>query len=1081
VTDNTGASLPGVAVVVAGASTGTETRIDGSYSISVPGNGQLTFAFIGMKTLTVPVNNRARIDVSMEDDAFLLDDVVVVAYGTQKRANISGAVATIDVGKALESRPITDIGRALQGSTPGLSVTTTSGALGGTPTIRIRGWTGTLGGGDGNPLILVDDVEVPNLSYVNPEDVESISTLKDAASTSIYGSRAAFGALLITTKKGREDAKVRVSYSNNFAWGKPTNLPEFTRADLAMQYSLDQQNGLLASPVQGFAPYSGYHISNDVIAKTRQWIETYGDGASLGREMVEGRDFDYNRGGSPLFYRPWDVRSLFYKDWAPQQTNNLSVSGGTKDVKYNLSAGIVNQNGVLQQFDDHYKRLNVSGNITIKANKYLTFRGGYMYAKTDADSPMSFYAGTTDLQADIYGPTYYVYRWHENNPYGTFNGREFRNGVAEMKAAKPVEDNTYYSRYTLGVTATINKHISATFDYTYNQTFVTQHRTGGHLAAIDIFSSMSSTQASFDDMYRIYTGVQADYASYDASRNLRNAYNGSLVYNNDFGNHAIRLQVGTNIEDAEYIYQRSKRMTLYDYDKGEVNLANGDQMVSSSHSWWSIAGVYARLNYNFKERYILEGNIRYDASSKFAAGRRGAYYPSFSAAWRVTEEPFMQNVKHVVNSLKIRTSYGSIGSQDVPLNSYIPTISITNPTTGNYWLVNGNYVPQASTPALVDPTLTWETVSNLDFGIDAAFLRNKLILSAGWYKRTTSNMLSAGVVIPSSIGASAPRQNYGSLATTGIEISLNFNHTFRNGLRLEASGQFSDYTTEITKWASVDDPLFSDNYVGKRLGDIWGFKVDRLWQKDDFVYDANGKIQTVTLPGGKVTNVLKNYEAGYQEIFESGNFRYSPGDIKIMDLNGDGVINRGTNALSDLGDRAVIGNSQPRYQYGFRLAAYWKGFDVDVFFQGVGKRNIWVTGNVVLPGWMAGEANFAHTLDYWTEENTGAFYNRPMNYANSGDRWNYVMNDRYILNMAYLRCKNVNIGYTLPGKINKKLSIERMRIYASAENLFEFDHLGDNPIDPELDHTNLTSNDARAFGRAYPYRRTFSFGVQLTF
>lgn len=1079
VTDNAGEPQIGVYVLVKGTKTGTTTDIDGKYKLTAPSNSTLEFTAMSMETAVVPVNGRSVINVVMEYNAELLDEVVMVAYGSQKKENLSGAVSSINVGQTLESRPITDVGRALQGSSPGLIVTTTSGALGGTPNIKIRGTTSTLGGGSGNPLILVDNVEVPDLSYVNPDDIESISTLKDASTTSIYGARAAFGAILITTKKGSKDGKVKVTYSDNFAWGKPTNLPEFSRADLAMQYSLDQYNGLRATPATQFAPYSGYTISVDGIAKTKEWISQYGDGSGLSREMVEGRDFDYNpNGGAPFFYRPWDVRSLFYKDWAPQQTHNLSVVGGNETVQYSLSAGLMHQSGVLKEFNDFYNRKNVSGNLSAKVHKIVTLRGGFMLTNTSEESPMSFYSGTTDKQSDIYGPTYYIYRWHTVNPYGTYNGKEFRNGIAELKAAKAKEDDKYYTRLSLGFTVDIFKGLKANFDYTYNQTFVTQHRHGGELSAIDIFGGVPKGK-TFDDIYKMYTGVQANYASYDSSKNLRNAYNGNISYENSFGKHNIKALVGTNIEDAEYIYHRSKRQKLYDNDKGEVNLAYGDQIVTSTHTWWSVAGVFMRVNYDFDNKYLIEGNLRYDESSKFAAGSRGGWFPSVSAAWRISEEPWMQSIKQVMNALKIRGSYGVIGNQDVPLGSFIPSMTVTNPTTGNYWLVNGNFVPQVSSAAaLIDPTLSWEKVSTLDFGLDARFWKDKIGLTFDWYQRKTMDMLSTGEVLPSSVGASAPKQNYGDLTTNGIELEVNFNHVFNNGLRLSVSGNFTDYTTEITKWASADDPLRTVNYKGKRVGDIWGYEVERLWQEDDFVYE-NGVLKTVTVDG-KVTNVPKNYDAGYQTLFESGSFRFGPGDIKIKDQDNNGVIDYGKNTVNDHGDITVIGNTEPRYIYSFRVGAAWKGFDLDVFFQGVGKREMWVTGNLVLPGWQGTEANFAHTLDAWTPENTDAFYPRAINYGNS-QRWNYINNDRYLLNMAYLRLKNLTVGYTLPARITRKAYINKLRVYFSGENLFEFDHLGDNPIDPELAHTDLTMNDARAFGRAYPYRRTLSFGVQIDF
>lgn len=1092
VKDSYGMTFPGVFIAEKGTNTSTSTNADGSYQISVAPNSTLVFSFIGMQTQEVAVNNRAIIDVVLQDDAIMLDEVVAVAYGTQRKEHLSGAISVVDVRKTLESRPVADVGRALQGSTPGLIVTTTSGDLGVTPKIKIRGNTSTLSGNDGDPLILVDNVEVPDMNFVNPDDIESISILKDASTTVIYGPRAAFGAILITTKKGTDKEKVTVNYSNNFSWNKLTEIPEHTRADIGQQYSLDQMNGLRASPLDGFSPFAGYYISTGSIAKTKQWIETYGDGSGLGREMIEGRDFNYNGSLGASFYRPWDVRSLFYKDWATQQQHNISVNGGTKTTRYTLGAGFANQNGLLKEFDDFYRRYNLSGNISTDINKYVTLRSGYLYTRTSQEKPMSFYAGVNDLQEEVYGPTYYVYRWHNIYPYGTYDGKEFRSGLTEMRAANALSDDYYYSRYNVGLTVNIMKGLRADFDYTYNQTMYAQHRAGGKLTAIDIFNPIPPDEngvRDFNNAYRQYTDANANYAAYDASRNLRNAYNGALVYETSLKNHSFKAQAGTNIEDAQYVYQRSKAVGLLDPSRPEPNLTNGTQSIKSSHSWWSVVGLYGRLNYNYSEKYLLEASIRYDWSSKFAKNDRSGAFPSVSAAWRITEEPWMEAVKPIMNNLKLRASYGEIGNQDVPNAAFKPTLEMTGtPNEANRWIIGNAFVPYVgSAAALVDPTLSWETVSTLDFGFDANFLKNKLTLSAGWYERRVKDMITTGEALPNSVGATAARRNFGELTTKGIEIELHFNHTFANGLRVNASAMFTDYKSRITKWADADDPLLSinsttaqsANFTGKVVGDIWGYRTEGLWQKDDFVYNADGTITTTTVDG-KVTNVMRSYAAGYQQLYESGSFRFSPGDVKFSDLDGSGVVDYGRLTVNDHGDLTVIGNTEPRYLYSFRLGAAWYGFDFDVFFQGVGKRDAWVTGNMVLPGWFGSEANFSHTLDYWTEDNPGAFYPRPINYANT-KQWNYQTNDRYLLNMAYLRCKSVNIGYTIPNHITKKLYIERLRVYLNGENLFEFDKLGDIPIDPELDNTTLTSNDARSFGRAYPYRRSFSFGIQVTF
>jgi TonB-linked SusC/RagA family outer membrane protein len=1061
----------GVTILEKGTTNGTVTDIDGNFKISIGPDAVLVVSEIGMNTKEVRPGKVNTISILLEPSMQEVDEVVVVGYGTQKKANLTGAVATVNVNKTLESRSITDVGRALQGTTPGLTITTTSGAIGGSPNIKIRGMVSTISGNAGNPLILVDNVEVPNLSYINPDDIESISVLKDASTTAIYGARAAFGALLITTKKGAKDGKVKISYSDNFSWATPTNVPKHTRADLNLQYSYDQLNALKTTPTWEYGQI-GYYYNPDVIAKVKTWIDTYGDGNSLGREMVEGRDFDYRTSGGAYFYRPWDIYNMYFKQWSPQQNHNITISGGNDKTQYNLSAGLLKQRGVLKLFDDFYNRLNTSGFISTEVNKWLTVRGRYMYAKTAEESPF-LYASAT------YDPMYYLYRWHQVTPYGTYKGNEFRGGVNDLKAARPVENDSYYSRYNLGATLKLAKGLTADFDYTYAQTFATYHAVGGYVKGIDFWSR--TTGKTFDDVNIVYSTATYDYAQYTSSKNLRNTYNGYLTYENLIGDHSFKVMGGTNIEDANYIYLSAKRMGVFDFEKGEVNLAGGDQFATSNHSWWSVAGFFSRLNYAYKNKYLIEVNGRYDGSSKFAEDKRWGFFPSASGAWRVTEEPWMKPVKSIMNSLKVRGSYGSVGNQDVPLNSFVSTLSASSPSAaGNYWLINNNFVPYVSAaPALVDPTLTWEMVTTLDVGADARFLNDKLGFAFDWYQRKTSNMLTVGESVPSTVGTSAPKRNFGELTTNGVELEIDFNHTFSNGLRLNVSGQFTDFVSTVSKYQSPNDPSNSASYYqGKVLGDIWGYKVDRLYQKEDFVWE-NGAIKQTAQANGQLKNTLVEGNPT-QYILETGLFKYGPGDVKFKDLNGDGFINYGSNTVGDPGDRTVIGNTNPRYQYGLRIDANWKGFDLGIFFQGVGKRSIWATGNMVLPGYYGAEANYAHTLDYWTSTNTGAFYPRPMEYSQTA-QWNYLPNDRYLLNVAYFRCKELNFGYSIPQKWISKANVEKCRIYFSGENLFEFDKLGNIPIDPEIDWTTTTANDSRSFGRSYPYRRTISLGVQIEF
>lgn len=378
------------------------------------------------------------------------------------------------------------------------------------------------------------------------------------------------------------------------------------------------------------------------------------------------------------------------------------------------------------------------------------------------------------------------------------------------------------------------------------------------------------------------------------------------------------------------------------------------------------------------------------------------------------------------------------------------------------WLIDSENQLAVGTPGALPANLTWETVTTLDIGFNARFFKDKLGASFSWYERTISDMHSAGLTLPNSFGTGAPIRNFGEIQTKGWELELDFNHTFDNGLNINAKANLSDFKEKVTKFANTTQGINS-NYKGKELGEIWGYETDRFFTEQDFEAD-----------GSPVNGIAS------QEIFETnGWFQYGPGDIKYKDLNGDGEINYGSRTVDDSGDMKRIGNSTPRYQYGFQLGVNWKGFDLSLFMQGVGKRDFWADGPVFIPGYRYGEAWYEHQLDYWTPENTNAYYPRPNDQQQSNDAMNFLPQSKYLLDLSYLRMKNITFGYTIPSSITEKFQVERFRIYASGENLFEFTG-SQVPVDPEVDYTAAGLNDTSTFGRVYPFRRSFSLGVQIT-
>jgi TonB-linked SusC/RagA family outer membrane protein len=1049
----TNESLPGVSVLEKGTKNGAITNADGRYELSVTEGATLVVSYIGMKTQEVKVGSSATVNVILESSIEDIDEVVVVGYGTQKKANLTGAVATVNVEKTLESRPITDVGRALQGATPGLIVTTTTGAIGAAPSLNIRGITGSLNS-SATPLILLDNVPIPNLNYINPDDVESISVLKDAASTAIYGARAAFGVILITSKGGKRDQKVKVNYSSNFAWATPANLPTMAKAwESGLAYLTAARHNNPSAEYVG--TIGGIRYNDAIIAKMKAWSEQYGKGEGLSREMERGRDFEMYLGYIEA-YRDWDVANMFFSEWTPQQNQNLSVSGGAKGTSYNVSLGYLDQTGIYSARPDAYERYNMSASIDSDVSEWLTVRVRTQLTKTDFTTPFSLSGGT-------YTPMFTLYRWQPSYLYGTYKGFPFRSPVNEIEQAQDMNKNIWYNRYSLGATLKPLKGLKLDFDYTYVTESEFNNTVGGIPKALDIYTAPNAANvADPTTMYKAYTTTY-DYVANDDSRSAGYVMNSVISYEKDINDHNFKLMAGTNIEKYEYRYHWSQRKGVLDFSHPEIALATGDQFVAGSHSRTAIAGFFSRFNYTFKDKILFEANGRYDGTSKFQGDNQWGLFPSVSLGYRITEEPFMAVLKPYLTSLKPRVSWGRVGNQDVPSGQFLSNIGVGSSS----WLIGNKYTSYAGVPTTLNPNLTWETIQTLDLGADARLFDDKVGLVFDWYERKTLDMLGAGQVVPSSFGASSPMVNYGELTTNGYEIAVDFAHKFKNGLNLVLSASLTDYTTKITKFASASDPNIYNNYEGKTVGEIWGYETDRLFQVEDF--DLNPTTNKYVLKTG----------IPVQTKLETSSFTFAPGDIKYKDLDNNGEIAYGINTLSDHGDLKVIGNSQPRYLYGFRVAADWKGFDVDVFLQGVGSRQYWATGNTAIPGWDASEAWYAHQMDYWTPENTDAYYPRPANLGQGGSLYNFQVQTKYMLNMAYCRLKNVTFGYSLPSRLAQKMYIQKLRIYVSGENLFEVDGLGEVPLDPE---TGLHSTaDSRMFGRGYPYRRTMSFGVQLTF
>lgn len=1046
-----GLALPGVSILVKGTTKGVTTNTDGTFQIGVESGQTLVFSFIGMESVERVITSSTNLDIVLSPDAQSLEEFVVVGYGTQKRSDLTGSVSSVDT-KVLESRPITDVGRGLQGTTPGLTITTPSGQIGQNPTIRLRGTVGTLSNSGGaQPLILVDNVEIPSLQLVNPEDIESISVLKDAASSSIYGSRGAWGVILITTKKGKKGEAPRINYSNNFSFATPTTTPTIAPgaegAEMAFR-ALQRTN-----PSTNVFGVVGMYFDEIGIQKMRDWEAQYG-GQNLGSDMVLGRDFEI-RDGRLFFYRTWDAGDMFMNKWTPQQKHDLSVSGGTDKTTYRLGVGYLGQNGVLKVNPDEFNRYSADLSLSSQVTDWMEIRGGVLYSDTKFTRPFYF-------SSETYDPWYYLFRWPKNYPYGTYEGNPFRSAITEVQQAKMNEETTALTRINLGTTLTPLKGLSILANYTHDSQNNHVHQTGGSVSAYNFWSTGANLQ------YAPYTSASYDRVRYTSAWNTRSVGKLFGTYDWNIEDHNFKAMVGGDIESYEYWYQSSERRQLMDQDRGELDLASGDQFVDGARNLWSTAGMFSRINYNYKGKYFLELNGRYDGSSRLSPTERWAFFPSMSAGYVISEESFFEPITPVVSFFKLRGSWGAIGNQ----NAYISDIYRIMSSTSSGWLIGSDNKLTFGTPGALPSSLTWETITTLDLGFDARFFKDKFGIGFDWYKRVTSDMHSAGEVLPASYGTSATKQNLGELETKGWELALDYSHNFENGLNITTTFVLSDFKETVTEFA--DNQSIYSNRPGRVIGDIWGYETDRLFTEDDFVKDGNGDF---VLDNGKY--ILKEGIPS-QQLYESGWFYYGPGDVKYKDLNGDGEITYGQNTVDDHGDLKVIGNSTPRYQYGFRLNMDFKGFDFGMFIQGVGKRDFWANGPIFVPGYRPGEAWFDHHLDYWTPENPNAFYPRPTDAGASSNSRNFLPQTRYLLDLSYMRMKNITVGYSLPYNWISKAGMQKVRVYFSGENLFEFDNLN-LPLDPEVDYTSAGNNDSNTFGRVYPYSRSLSFGLQVTF
>lgn len=1013
VIDTNGDPVIGANIVEKGTTNGTTTDVEGNFSINAKSGSTLVITFIGYVREEVKANAGRRMEIILQEDSETLEEVVVVGYGTMKKADLTGSVATVG-SEVIEDRPLTNLGAGLQGAIANLNITSSSGAPGTGSSFNIRGTTNLSGGG---PLVLVDGIEMdPNL--INPQDVKDVTVLKDAASASIYGARAAFGVILITTKTGFVSQKPVVSLSANYSINVPTVHANYMNS---MEYTQWMNDANTTS--------NGSNYFDDI---TMEHVRNY-----------------YNDpvNNLPVFHHPDDAASKYRycgnTDWYealnkksyPMQQYNISVQGGSETAKYMTSAGMFQQDGISKWTDEDYKRFNVLQHVNYKVNNWLQvgLRATLSMVKMNT-GPQNKY-GSNSLGATIPGdsrPLMPVY--HPDGHFAGYCGDGYftnqaawlsQGGSAEMR-----NNNMYATAF-----AKLNpfEGLEINFDYTYNYY---NYSFKNHVREYIDYDA-DGNQGS------IFPHTSPNQVSYNKRESQYDVFNAYATYKKKINKvHALEGMIGFNQENATYKGVGLSRNNLIANDIPFLNLATGDRSTSDYMNQWAIRGAFFRLFYAYDDKYLVQVNGRYDGSSRFPKDDRFAFFPTFSLGWRLSQEKFWKPIVHIVNDFKIRGSYGALGNQVLLQGGndmYYPYISTY--TTGEVgYLFSGEKQMGVYAPGLVSDQLTWETVKQWDLGFNFSMFDSKLTGEFDYYVRTTEDMLTKSKTLPSILGVSEPQMNAADLRTSGWEVALTWKSALQNGLAYSATLSLSDYQAEITKYDNPTKNLSDNYYEGKKLGEIWGFVTDGLFQSDEEASSWN-----------------QSKIVGYTQY---------AGDIKFADLNGDGEVTRGENTVNNSGDLKIIGNETPRYNFGIRGTAEYKGFDFTLFFQGTMKRDIIPSKTFYLSHYTS-EWSVPQKMnyDYWRENNRDAFFPRArMNGSAVNEN-----QTRFMLNGAYIRCKQLALGYTIPKYITEKAKISKLRVYFNADNLFEFSGMPDT-FDPELATVN-----------AYPFIRSFSFGANLTF
>jgi len=1069
VVDDKGETIIGATVMVKGSKDGTLTDIDGNFSVKGKVGNTLVISYVGFTPLEIKVTKAEGNRFTLKEDTKVLDEVVVVGMDKQKRSTITAAVATVG-SDAIVNRPVTDLTSALQGNVAGLNFSSDAvangvgGETGAEIKFNIRG-IGSINGGE--PYVLVDGVE-QSLQNVNPADIETISVLKDASAAAVYGARAAYGVVIVTTKSGKKE-KTRISYSGTVGFSSPINMPQ-------MMNSIEFANYLNERDDNDGVKHS---IPDALIEKMQGFMENpYSEKFPGIGPNADGTGW---AGSKDAVYANTDWYDYYFKKASIRHSHNLSVTGGSDKFNYYVGLGYIYQEGLLDQVDDNLSKYNVNSKFQIRANKWLKFNFNNNLSLNILKRPMA----------------------NQTIFYGTI-GSSFPNSPTHLPVKSEYNDNSEY-RY-LKQSHYVQNRISDAMSFA---TTITP------LEGWDIVGEM---KVRFDvennDFKRGYPTAEKPDGTLDISKGTKQGYqypgmnwknsnwgsytrgntfnyylspNVSSSYTHAWGDHFFKAMAGFQMELQENSNGYTYKDGLLTSDIFSFVNANGQVLAGEDRTHWATMGMYAKLNWNYKEIYFLEFSGRYDGSSRFAPGNRWGLFPSFSAGYDISRTDYFKALNLPVSQLKVRVSYGRLGNQNgAGLYDYLGIQSLTSDSP-NAWLLPGvQATPQkgtlATTPKMISSYITWEKVDNANLGIDLMLLDNRLSITADIYQRTTRDMIGPAEAIPNLGGISTDdraKVNNATLRNRGWELSVNWQDQLKCGFSYGIGFNVFNYKAVVTKYNNPEGLIYNNHtglatnkgyYEGMDVGEIWGYEANDLF-----------------LSNREVDAYLRQVDLSF---FKSGD-KWQRGDLKYIDSDGDGKVDPGKGTLADHGDLKIIGNATPKYSFGINLNVGYKGFEISTLLQGVAKRDFPMAASTYLFG---GKEWFKEHLDYFSPENTNGYLPRLTTDAQTTNANTGYNTTRYMLNAAYMRMKNLTVSYTFKPQLLKNIGLSNLKVYFTCDNLFTISKLP-NQFDPEtLNQVNAWAGGSNAAapgltsaqnqngnGKVYPMNRNFVFGLDFTF